>query len=288
MTEEDQTATGGEGATAAPDTSATDKFERRLNDLASAMTSMQQSQRQREARSQIASQEAKVARDVQEAQRAVDTAEKDLANATEDGDSQAIAKAQRKLSESIADRERKTNIQDNFRQQIRQMEQRQGGSTGTPGANDAQQPPGDQKLDTTNLEDWKSRNSSWYGVDDEMTKAAHEINQKIRDAGVIPVGSREYFKAIDNQMRQRYPHKFNSAPATESGRQGTSQSSGRSSDGHIPQSVVDGWAAMGIDVNDDKVLQGMVEKRKKLVDKGILPESPAYGRINESPHTRRM
>jgi len=57
-----------------------------------------------------------------------------------------------------------------------------------------------------------------YGVDTDMTKAAHEVDRSIREAGVIPVGSQEYFKAIDRQMAQKYPDRFRSPPDTAAAR----------------------------------------------------------------------
>lgn len=252
-----------------------DKFEKRLDDMARAINGFQTEQKTRETRSQIANYEAQINSKVRSTQQAVDAAERDLAKAFEDGDGNAIARAQRTMTERVADRERAVNAQQQFKREKQDMEARQGGRSGSPGSQQGEQP----QLDTTNLNDWKSRNSSWYGVDTEMTKAAHEINRRIREAGVIPVGTPEYFAAIDRQMAQKYPSKFNSAPETSGSRQGAGSGQQQSNAGRIPNSVLDSWERMGIDVNDDKVLKRMVNNRSRLADKGILPAEPAYGSV---------
>lgn len=264
----------------APDLS---KFESRLNDIARTLSTVQQDQQQRDSRSQLAQQEAQVAQKVRSAQNAVDAAERDLSKAFEDGDSTAIAKAQRNLTERVADRERAVNVREQFKSAIKSMETRSGGSAGAPGGSNPaaapQQSGQTQELDTKNLEDWKSKNESWYGIDTEMTKAAHEVDQEIREAGVITVGTPEYFKAIDRKMAQRYPSRFNNAPQTAGSGSGSGRQQAPNSAGRIPRDVVDGWARMGINVNDDATLNRMVKNRQALADKGILPQQPEYGRV---------
>lgn len=257
------------------------KFETRLNDIARTLSTVQHDQQQRDSRSQMAQHEAQVAQKVRSAQGAVDAAERDLSKALEDGDGAAIAKAQRNMTERVADRERAVNVQDRFKAAMRSMEARSGGSSGAPGTPGAapQRPDQNEELETKNLEGWKSQNESWYGIDSEMTKAAHEVDQEIREAGVITVGTPEYFKAIDRKMAQRYPSRFNNAPQTAGSGSGGGRQQAPNSAGRIPRDVVDGWARMGINVNDDATLNRMVKNRQALADKGILPQQPEYGRV---------
>lgn len=258
---------------AGPDLS---KIEQRLDGVTKALRGMESEQKTREQKSRLATQEAHLASQVHQTKRAVDAAERDLSAAFDTGDGAAIAKAQRALTERVAERERASNAQQYFKSQIKETESRSGGSSGNPG--DAR--PQETELDTTNLNNWKKKHGSWYGVDTEMTKAAHEVSDRIVKNGVITVGSPEYFEAIDRQMSQRFPSKFGSAPETAGG--GGSEDGRRergSSTGRIPREVIDGWARMGINVDDDKTLQRMVKNRQSLADKGILPGEPAYGRV---------
>lgn len=255
-----------------------DKFEGRLNSISEAILGMQKEGKDREARSKIMGQEAQVASKVRQAQGAVDQAERALTTAYDDGDSAAIARAQRMLTERVAERERAVNTHSQFKAAIADGDRRAGGASGAPG----QVQPQNSEMDTKNLNSWKSKHGAWYGVDNDMTKAAHEVDANIRRAGVITVGSPEYFKAIDRTMAQKYPQKFNYAPDTGGGGGGgggNGNGGGRNIAGRIPAAVLDGWARMGIDTNDNKVLERMVKNRERLADKGILPSTPAYGTV---------
>jgi hypothetical protein len=50
--------------------------------------------------------------------------------------------------------------------------------------------------------DWQDRNP-WFGKDKEMTSAALGLHAKLVDEGV-PVGSKEYYNALDKTMRKRF------------------------------------------------------------------------------------
>lgn len=250
-------------------------IESRLNRLAETLGGMQRNEESREIRSRIGAQEYQISQKLASAAGAVTRAEEALARAHDDGDGQAIARANRALVESVAARENAKAEKAEFDQIKQDITRRQGGASGAPG-NAGQQTAQDAK-DTTNLNSWKDSNKLWYGVDADLTKAAHEIDKQIRAAGVIPVGSQKYFEAIDRQMAQRYPEKFRSAPDTGSGGGGRQPAPSRG--GRIPQTVLDGWARMGIDVNDDKALARMVKNREVLANKGILPTEPQYGQV---------
>jgi hypothetical protein len=56
---------------------------------------------------------------------------------------------------------------------------------------------------------WIERNSDWWGVDDEMTAAAMGLDKKLaKQYGPAYVGTKEYFKTIDQTMRKRFPEHF--------------------------------------------------------------------------------
>lgn len=62
-------------------------------------------------------------------------------------------------------------------------------------------PPPDQKA-----VDWASRNP-WFNKDMVMTNAAYAIHDDIVKTGV-EVSSDAYYDAIDNRLREEFPHKF--------------------------------------------------------------------------------
>lgn len=62
---------------------------------------------------------------------------------------------------------------------------------------------------TPRTQKWISKNSEWFGKDDEMTMAAMGIDKKLqREYGPDYVGTKEYFKTIDKTMRKRFPEYF--------------------------------------------------------------------------------
>ncbi len=198
---------------------------------------------------------------VKQAQGAVDLAEKALEEAYDDGDGAAIAKAQRMLSESIAQREKVTMEAQNIANQ--RGWQRGGGG---------------EELDTSNLDNWKSTHSDWYGVDKEMTKTAHEIDSQIRAAGVLEPGSKEYFEAIDRQMKQKYPDRFHGTPP--SGGSGGGSVYPRGGQQRIEKDLADSYRRMGINIDDPAVARRMIAHRDTAVQKGLLPaEKPRSLRV---------
>lgn len=254
------------------------RFEQRLSQVTDAIGAMSRNQETQQIRSRISQRTAQVDNQLRSAERQVDAVEAELSDAYDTGDGATIAKTQRKLSEAIAAREHARVEKREHESALRDLERRQGGASGTPGTPQQQ---ATQAKDTSNLDNWKQKHSSWYGVDAEMTKAAHEIDKTIREAGVIPVGSQQYFEAIDRQMTRRYPEQLRSTPDTASaGAQGGGQRpQGRPNTGRIPADVINGWRTMGIDVDNPETLQRMVGHRTTLADKGILPTQPAYGNV---------
>lgn len=53
---------------------------------------------------------------------------------------------------------------------------------------------------------WQERNS-WFGSNKGMTAFALGLHEELRDSGVV-VGSDEYYSALDNTMRKRFPEAF--------------------------------------------------------------------------------
>lgn len=251
-----------------------DALEARLDRLTSAFTGFVKQTESDRQKSQLDAYERKLQSDISGADVKIGEAEAAVARATEEGDPQMIARAHRALTEAVADKKTAEFNRQRFLDAKADAEKRTGGSSGAPGKTTTDQP----KLDTTQLDRWKGKHKSWYGVDTDMTKAAHEIAKTIESNGVIERGTQAYFEAIDRQMAQKFPDKLRSAPNTSGGGQ-PSPDGDAALMGRIPRDVIEGWRRMGINVDDDAVMKSMVANRQKLADKSILPKEPEYGRI---------
>ena len=57
-----------------------------------------------------------------------------------------------------------------------------------------------------NAQNWKKENS-WFGEDKLMTGMALALHDQLKEEGVA-LSSQEYYRRIDETMRQRFPDKF--------------------------------------------------------------------------------
>jgi hypothetical protein len=56
---------------------------------------------------------------------------------------------------------------------------------------------------------WLDKNSSWFGVEEDMTSMAMGLDRKLqREYGADYIGTEEYFRTIDATMRKRFPEHF--------------------------------------------------------------------------------
>lgn len=260
---------GGDGGDTQP-VDRTAKLEQRLEQMGSQLTGFMTKAQKDAADSAAMRAENVIRAAISKGQGELDDAEKALAKAIEDGEAASIARAQTTVAQKAARLERINAEADQARRDLKTQGERRQGGTRT------------DDLDTTNLDSWKSKHSSWYGVDKDMTKAAHEIDGKIRDAGVITPGTKEYFDAVDRQMSALVPGKLSGSPQTgsRSGGSGAGEG-GRGGGQRIAASVAEGYRRMGINVDDPKVAARMIANREKAVQKGFLPAVPVTGRIIE-------
>lgn len=201
----------------------------------------------------------------------VDAAEKALGEAFDSGDGPTIAKAQRVMSEAAAARERINGEAHVARQRI---------AAAKKAASEGPKPGAGGDVSTENLDKWKTKHGEWYGIDAEMTKAAHAIDRQIQDAGVLKVGSKEYYDAIDREMSRRYPDRLSgSPPGTSVNRNGGGDGGGAKGETRIDAGLVSSYERMGFDMKDPKMVQKLVEARQHAVNRGILPEKPVLGRV---------
>lgn len=253
-----------EGAQPAPEDSRVKALEDRLAKVTNQLDTQTRTQADRDMQGAVRARHSELDGALNTAKTEVQTSELALADAFDNGEGAQIAKAQRELTEAVARRERADIDLQSFKASVTEAEKKQ---KATPAGGD---------LDDKNLKTWKAKHAEWYGVDAEMTRIAHEVDRQIRDAGVLSVGSQEYFDAVDRTMNQKYPDRFGGTPQTSMG--GTTVPN-TVRKGRIQQSIADGWRRMGINMADPKVVERMVKNRERLVQKGILPDQPVQGRI---------
>lgn len=117
-------------------------------------------------------------------------AERLYKKAYEDGDAEALLKAQKELT-NAALRAEKVN---NFRPTPLQP---------APKVVQPSHPQADPKAQS-----WQ-RNNDWFGQDEEMTSLALAVHTKLVNSGVDPQ-SDEYYQRLDSRIRQVFPDKFES------------------------------------------------------------------------------
>ena len=67
--------------------------------------------------------------------------------------------------------------------------------------------------------DWAARNDAWFQKDKAMTAFAFGVHEELVGKGVDPrTDSELYYKKLDEEVKSRFPEKFESAPATRTSR----------------------------------------------------------------------
>jgi hypothetical protein len=125
---------------------------------------------------------------------ALDEARREYKEAYDSGDSERLLSAQEKLTEVKMRAQQVEQYKPQYEQETLQQSE-----------NDVQIQQQAPKLDSK-TQDWLD-NNSWYGTDDDMSYLAMGIHRRLVRDGV-QTGSDRYWKAIDKEMRQRFPEKF--------------------------------------------------------------------------------
>jgi hypothetical protein len=123
----------------------------------------------------------------------LEKAKEDYKKAYESGDTDRVIDAQQKLTELSMKQDKVRN----FKPTPLQIEE--------PVVQMRQQAVQAPRPDPTAVS-WQQQNT-WFGDDDEMTSLALGLHEKLKKEGVV-VSSPEYYKRIDNTMRQRFPERF--------------------------------------------------------------------------------
>lgn len=118
----------------------------------------------------------------------------------------------------------------------------------------------------TRAEAWQERNG-WFGKNKGMTAYALGLHEELKENGV-PVGSDEYYRALDKTMRKRFPEAFGVEEEEQSSRESRSK----------PATVV-APATRSTAPNKVKLKQSQLNLIKKL---GITPEQYVREYMKES------
>jgi len=137
----------------------------------------------------------KVATDLEVARRA-------YKDAYDSGDSDRLLEAQERLTEA----KMKAQDVERYRPQYEESDVQ------LP-VQEAQKPQQPSRLDSK-TQAWLDKNS-WYGQDEDMSFLAMGIHKRLERDGV-PIGSDNYWSAIDTEMRKRFPDKFGEPEAKPS------------------------------------------------------------------------
>ena len=128
------------------------------------------------------------------------SAENDLKNAIEIGDSAQIVESQRKITGLAIQADRAAQAQRNAESQRAAMEAQQA-------QRQQAQPQQAQRRPDPKAEAWAA-DREWFGSDEAMTFAAFGVHKRlVEDEGFDPT-SDEYYSELDNRIRKEFPHKF--------------------------------------------------------------------------------
>ena len=147
-----------------------------------------------------------------------EAAKRNLKNAYESGDPEAMADAQQLIARAEADRSALAKYQQELEEykvqysdwQEQQRTSRDQAQQYADQQKEYYQEPSYQEPEyqepSTKAQDWAVRNA-WFGKDKVMTNVAFAVHNDLVDQGV-DIESDEYYSQIDSRMRSELPHKF--------------------------------------------------------------------------------
>ena len=137
------------------------------------------------------------------------SAKKAYANAHEAGDTDALVEAQENLTNAKIKSDRLNNLKLPSLQEEETPVQLAGDESVTPlsTSDEAVAPRG---------EAWMKENSSWFGVDDELTGYALGVHNKlVKEYGQPYAQTEEYYETINSRMRKMFPEQFGGTAEVE-------------------------------------------------------------------------
>lgn len=131
--------------------------------------------------------------------------QKDLKDALERGDAEAIYEANEAIARIVTESQRIDYLKSQISSRKPQAEEDDGESA-QPGSKQAQQQQQQRKPHPKALK-WASENEGWFQKDDAMTGAAYAIDRKLQQEGYDPTGD-EYYAELNRRIRAAFPQKF--------------------------------------------------------------------------------
>ena len=163
--------------------------------------------------------------------------EADIKNAMDRGDSDAMIKGQRKLTELAVSADRYKNVQ---RSREQEQEQQIAQPQPVPQQPIQQQAPPEQAPDPK-AEKWASEND-WFGKDEAMTFAAFGIHKAMVENEGFDPQSDDYYDELNGRIRGKFPQEFKNGsgrkPVQNVAGNSRSRSKGRSKKVVLTQSQV--------------------------------------------------
>lgn len=143
---------------------------------------------------------------------ALDAAKKDLREAQESGDTDKIISAQEMFTEASIRADRAKSFKPTLESSLQAQED---------SVERTQQPVSRPSLDS-NTQNWMGKNA-WFNKDVVMTESALDVHNQLEARyGPEFVGSEDYFRVIDNKMREKYPDYFKASKSgTQTSNRGT-------------------------------------------------------------------
>ena len=129
-------------------------------------------------------------------------AKKTFKEAYDAGDADLVAEASEKLATAKLNMAKAEEYVPKYSEEALQTQEDSVNKESETSVNYQQAPQADAKALA-----WQERNRSWWGIDRAMTSLAFGTHETLVNQGVDPT-SDEYYAAIDKEMRQRFPEKF--------------------------------------------------------------------------------
>lgn len=129
----------------------------------------------------------------------LNAAKENLKRAHEAGDTEQIVIAQ----EALADAKIRTREVERFKPALQQQ---------NDSVQAENQPTAPRQVVDPKAEAWRQRNT-WFGENEEMTSLALGLHNKLHRLGV-EVGSDDYYRKLDSELRKRFPEEFEDASDT--------------------------------------------------------------------------
>ena len=207
----------------------------------------------------------------QKAEFAKQAATQHYKKAYEDGDSNAIAKAQQILTEATLASQQAQYLPQQLANQVLREEQQQQQQQAQ------QQPVQEQPVEIPKPDEkavaWQQDND-WFGSDEEMTNFAYGVHTKLVKENVDPT-SKEYYDRVDQRMREVFPQEFETE---DSYQEVADPVESRKSPNRPPNVVAPATRNDGARPNKVKLTATQVSLARRI---GITPEQYAAELIKE-------